>query len=201
MAVAFTDNEKMIIKEKLHDVAVQCIRRYGMRKTTVEQLTKMSGISKGSFYLFYSSKEILFFEVLESFQKRIFEELVNKLNKDNMPKKQVFIDAILQLYQSVKDSFILTIIQNNDIEYLFRKLPPELITRHHSFDDMLTVKLFEALEIEEEKKAEIFSAALRALFMTMLHEEEIGIHYIEALKMLLTGLADQITEGDINDNN
>lgn len=194
MAVAFTDSEKVIIKEKLHSVAEQCLRTYGVRKTTVEQLAKMSGISKGGFYLFYSSKEILFFEVLEVFQKSIFEQLISSLSKGATSKKQTFIDAVFELYISVKNSFIHNIIQNNEIEYLFRKIPPELIVKHHSFDDILTVKLFEAFQISEKQNTEVVSATLRAIFMTMLHEQEIGTHYIEALKMLITGVANQIIE-------
>ena len=200
MAAAFSENEKIIIRAKLHSAAERCLKIYGVRKTTVEQLAKMSGISKGAFYLFYKSKEILFFEVIESFQGRIFDSLISDLKNVNSSKKQTFIDAVFELYKNTKDSFILTIIQNNDIEYLFRKLPPEQIVQHHSFDDMMTVKLFEALDIEAQN-AEIVSAAMRAIFMTILHEKEIGIHYIQALKMLIIGVANQIMEEDLNDRN
>jgi len=194
MAVAFTEKEKELIKAKLHSAAEQCLRTLGVRKTTVEQLAKRAGISKGAFYIFYASKEILFFEVLEVFQNSICQQLISSLSKDSSSKRQIFIDEVFEVYKSVKKSFLLTIIQNNDIEYLFRKLPLELIAEHHSFDDLLTVKVFEALQIDEKQNAEVVSAALRAIFMTMLHEEEIGTHYMEAIKMLIIGVANQIIE-------
>lgn len=60
MPTAFNENEIKFIKLKLIESAQECLSKYGVRKTTVDQITEMSGISKGSFYKFYPSKEILF---------------------------------------------------------------------------------------------------------------------------------------------
>ena len=59
MATAFTDEEKKIIRKKLERAAKECLQRYGVRKTTVDQMVAMADISKGSFYSFYSSKNIM----------------------------------------------------------------------------------------------------------------------------------------------
>ena len=77
MATAFDDNEKELIRKKLKEAAEECLLKYGVKKTTVDQLVQMAGISKGSFYSFYSAKEVLFFIVLEEYQKSIISELIN----------------------------------------------------------------------------------------------------------------------------
>jgi AcrR family transcriptional regulator len=192
MAVGFTENEKLIINDKLKDAAKHCLKTYGVRKTTVEQLTKMAGISKGAFYNFYESKEILFFGVLEDFQSAVGEELIKILSENPHCKKLGFIDGIFHLFIKVKDSFLITLIENQDLEYLMRKLPQEIIANHHSFDDALAEKIFKILGINASEKIEVVSAALRAIFLTMLHEKEIGVHYEKALKVLITGVADEI---------
>jgi len=192
MAVGFTENEKIIIREKLQNAAEQCLKTYGVRKTTVEQLTKIVGISKGAFYNFYEAKEILFFEVLEKFQESIGRELIEIFMKNTLSKKEAFSQGIFQMYLNTKDSFIVTIMQNNDFEYLVRKLPEELIRSHHSFDDELATNIFKVLDIEENEKVEVVSAALRAVFLTMLHQKEIGPCYDDALKILITGVANEI---------
>lgn len=81
MSTAFSDNEKELINLKLIEVAEECLKKYGVRKTTVDQIVQMTGISKGSFYNFYPKKEILFFTVLEEYQKSIIENLTKKLRK------------------------------------------------------------------------------------------------------------------------
>ena len=63
--MAFTDEQNEQIRNDLIRAARRCGITIGMRKTSVEQLTNAAGISKGSFYKFFDSKELLFFAVLE----------------------------------------------------------------------------------------------------------------------------------------
>lgn len=83
MATAFTDKEKEVIRKKLHKVAKECLKRSGVRKTTVDQMAAMADISKGSFYKFYPSKEMLFFTVLEEYQIDIMNRLAKQLGQEN----------------------------------------------------------------------------------------------------------------------
>ena len=45
MATAFTTEEKEVIRKKLHKVAKECLQRYGVKKTTVDQMAAMVDIS------------------------------------------------------------------------------------------------------------------------------------------------------------
>ena len=72
MATAFTQQEKRFIRRELRRVAREFASSIGMRRTTVEQLAAAAGISKGAFYKFYDTKELLFFEVLEEFHSEIY---------------------------------------------------------------------------------------------------------------------------------
>ena len=64
MAKAFDDNERKLIKDKLKEGALLFIQQQGVRKTSVDELVKYANISKGAFYLFYTSKELLFFDTI-----------------------------------------------------------------------------------------------------------------------------------------
>ena len=55
MAKAFDDNERKLIKDKLKEGALLFIQQQGVRKTTVDELVKYANISKGAYYLFYTS--------------------------------------------------------------------------------------------------------------------------------------------------
>lgn len=197
MATAFSDSERELIRIKLNDIARECLLKYGVKKTTVDQIVQMAGIAKGSFYNFYSRKEILFFTVLEEYQKSIIDELTNKLKEDNNIDVDKFTELIYGLYQDVRKSFIMNIIQNQEFEYLMRKLPKELIIDHHSLDDILTKKIFSYIKIKDDINIDVFTASLRAIFMSMIYIEEIGEkNFDEVLKILIKGLAQQIIEED-----
>ncbi len=55
MPRTYSESEREFIRKKLTEEAVYCLERYGVRKTTVDELVKRAGIPKGTFYLFYRS--------------------------------------------------------------------------------------------------------------------------------------------------
>ncbi|RPJ03614.1 MAG: TetR/AcrR family transcriptional regulator, partial [Spirochaetaceae bacterium] len=61
MPKGFTEREKELIRKKLYTEGTRLFGQYGVQKTTVDEIAKAAGISKGSFYGFYDSKEELFF--------------------------------------------------------------------------------------------------------------------------------------------
>lgn len=63
MPKTFSDSERAYIRRRLMEEAKECLGLYGIRKTTVDELVKRVKIPKGTFYLFYESKELLFFDV------------------------------------------------------------------------------------------------------------------------------------------
>ncbi len=77
MPRAFTGTEKEEIRAKLLETGLACFTRYGLKKTTIEDLTKPVKISKAAFYHFFDSKEALYAELLlerfPAMQRRIVE--------------------------------------------------------------------------------------------------------------------------------
>lgn len=64
MARSFSEREKEAIRKGLIAACQQSWAQYGYKKTSVDELCRQAGISKGAFYLFFPSKESLFCEVL-----------------------------------------------------------------------------------------------------------------------------------------
>lgn len=64
MAVAFTADEKDGIARVLVETAEQLFATQGLKKTSLDELVQAAGISKGSFYVFFDSKESLYLEVM-----------------------------------------------------------------------------------------------------------------------------------------
>ena len=197
MATAFTDEEKEIIRKKLQKAAKECLQRYGVRKTTVDQMVAMVDISKGSFYSFYSSKEMLFFRVLEEYQIDIMNRLEEQLEQENQINANQFVQLLYDFYQDFRYSFVFTIFKNHEIELLIRKLPKEVITTHHLLDDRMVEKIVSRINIRKTVSVEIVSALFRTIAMSILHIEEIGKKQFDTiLKLLIQGIVGQIIEED-----
>ena len=197
MATAFTDKEKEVIRKKLHKAAKECLQRYGVRKTTVDQMVAMVDISKGSFYSFYSSKEMLFFRVLEEYQIDIMNRLEEQLEQENQINADRFAQLLYDFYQDFRYSFVFNIFKNHEMELLIRKLPKEVITTHQLLDDRMAEKILSRINIRETVSVEIVSALFRTIAMSILHIEEIGKKQFDTiLKLLIQGIVGQIIEED-----
>ena len=197
MATAFTSEEKEVIRKKLHKVAKECLKRYGVKKTTVDQMAAMVDISKGSFYNFYSSKEMLFFTVLEEYQIDVMNCLTEQLGMETKIDTNRLVELLYDFYQDFRYSFMYTIFKNHEMELLIRKLPKEAITNHHLIDDRMVKKIVSRINIRENVSVEIVSALFRTIAMTILHIEEIGEEEFDiTLKLVIQGVVEQITKED-----
>jgi len=197
MATAFTTEEKEVIRKKLHKVAKECLQRYGVKKTTVDQMAAMTDISKGSFYNFYSSKEMLFFAVLEEYQIDVMNRLTEQLGMETKIDTNRLVQLLYDFYQDFRYSFMYTIFKNHEMELLIRKLPKEVITNHHLIDDRMVKKIVSRIDIRENVSVEIVSALFRTIAMTILHIEEIGEEQFDTtLKLVIQGIVEQITKED-----
>ena len=197
MATAFTTEEKEVIRKKLHKVAKECLQRYGVKKTTVDQMAAMADISKGSFYNFYSSKEMLFFTVLEEYQIDVMDRLTEQLGMEAKIDTNRLVQLLYDFYQDFRYSFMYTIFKNHEMELLVRKLPKEVITNHHLIDDRMVKKIVSRINIRENVSVEIVSALFRTIAMTILHIEEIGEEQFDTtLRLVIQGVVEQITKED-----
>ena len=192
MVVAFTDKEKELIREKLIKEAKECLKNYGVKKTTVDELVNRVGISKGAFYKFYKSKEILFFDVFNDFEAELRIQMKEKVLRAGEITKEAFVEILCQVYLEVKNSFILTLFAKNEIEYLMRKLPDEVLKDHYISDNQFVEQLLSLIKMKENQDIVTISTAFRGVFMTLLFADEIGDNYEAALKLMIKGIIEVI---------
>ncbi|MGH7637405.1 MAG: TetR/AcrR family transcriptional regulator, partial [Gemmatimonadaceae bacterium] len=77
--------------------------RHGLRGTSVGDLARAAGIAKGSFYLFFESKELLFFAVLLEAESEVRETLVRRIDRSFASATQ-FIEHVLQVQMDLLQS-------------------------------------------------------------------------------------------------
>jgi AcrR family transcriptional regulator len=185
---AFTEEEKSFVRNKLIEAAKACLATTGIKKTTVEQLSRAAGISKGAFYLFYDSKELLFLDALESIQTKIHQTLISEM-KRHKNKREAFVQLIKKMFEDFRP--ILNVLANEEYEVLLRRVPQERINQHIEMDDRAS-RLFSEEISGNKMDAELLSAVLRMLMLGMLHQYEVGSRAEEAFDYLLEAVADKI---------
>lgn len=195
-----TQKERQTIISELRNAAMESMLQKGVKKTTVDELVNKVHIPKGTFYLFYDSKEMLLYDALMQKEEETHQMLSAALQKLTPPFSTDSLTELL--YQFFQIGFQLGIFQlmvSGELDVMMRKLPDELVKEHISKDDdFLTVfrTLFPAMSMEQ---LQTYSAAFRAIFFTATYQREIGDEFQQALKILIRGLVIQMKE-DSNDN-
>ena len=193
MPKALSEKEREEIQQNLEEAVVKLISTKGLKGTTVDELTKAARIPKGTFYLFYPSKEMLIFSVINKEHDKtytILNEEIKKLEANYSIEE--FTTLLVNSFLEAKNSSYLTLLKNGELDLLMRKLSDETVKAHQEEDeDFFTLfkTLFPRLNKEQIK---LYSASTRALFFTLFYEREIGEDYESVLKLLLRGLADQM---------
>ena len=117
-----TEHEKEMVREAMYTKGIELIRKKGVKRVTVEDITIATNIGKGSFYSYYNSKEELLYTIIKKNENRMFERVESVLSQ-KIKLKERLIKALKEIYLAA-DSIVLY-VSPSDIEYLLRKLPDE----------------------------------------------------------------------------
>ena len=185
--MAFTDEQNKQIRNDLIWEARRCGITIGMRKTSVERLTEAVGISKGSFYKFFDSKELLFFAVLENIHTECFMAAQKSLQEnESLPPAGRAAAAILAACRWLADTKAFVFIEN-DADFLLHRLPEEVKSAHYHDDETHIRALLEAGGLRPKGGMALAAATVRGLILTVSHQEQIGALYPQVLETLVRG--------------
>ena len=194
MPKSYSEQEREYIRKRLKEEAAKCLARYGVRRTTVDEIVKRVNIPKGTFYLFYRSKEMLLFEVIQEQQESVNRELYQTISglADGPLSAKRLTDVVYEFYKKTEEMPILKWIGVGEVELLVRKLPPEIVEGHFRDDTDTIEKMLALFPAKKEVDTKVISAAFHAIYFATLHKAEIGEQYDRALYSLIYGIVAQI---------
>lgn len=195
MPKSYSKQERVYIKKRLKEEAAKCLAQYGVRRTTVDEIVKRVNIPKGTFYLFYKSKELLLFEAIQEQHEIVNRELYKALS--NLATQELsaekLTDVIFEFYKMTEKMPILKMLDLGEVELLARKLPREIVEEHLQDDTDTIEKMFALLPIRKEVDIKVMSAVFHAVYYATLHKAEIGEEqYDAALRILIYGIVTQV---------
>ena len=190
MPAGFTDKEKQQIEKRLIDEGEKLFSLHGLKKTTIKEITEAVGISQGSFYKFFDSKEDLYFKILDLEGHKIRKELYEDLDLiENKPKKGLK-KLLINTYQILEENKLFEdLIYGDSYNILVRKLPEEKIEEHIETDfkeiEPLIIK-WQEMGILKDINPKAVTGLLHALFYVTIHKKDIGKSvYNETFELLV----------------
>jgi AcrR family transcriptional regulator len=174
MARAFDAKEKTIIDERLLDAAEHLFGRYGLRKTRVEEITREAGISKGSFYRFYESKELLCFAVIERVQSRQREAMRDLAAQGGAPADR--LERVIRFGLRVLEETPVLRMMTEQEEYaqLVRGVPVDRLEGEFRDDELFLRSLLADIGGDLSVEPEVATGLIRSVFFVAMSSGRIA---------------------------
>ena len=192
MARSFTEREKENIKKSLQEACKQSWTQYGYKKTSVDDLCKQAGISKGAFYLFFESKEALFCDLLCSVQKEIQDAAWKVM--EECENKYGVAEALKLIYREYdKDNFLYN-SNNTDFTILMNKLSEEQFKKieesNNRNQQIFTSQPYLKLKVDTNKALSV----LYSLIMNIKNKDILPYNHVETFDFMVDHLIDSLYE-------
>jgi AcrR family transcriptional regulator len=180
MPRAFLPDERERIEARLLETGRRLFERQGLRKTNVAELAAAAGIGKGSFYLFYPSKEALFMAISDRFEQQLKSAFTAEL--DAMRKRGADTLTLLRRYFALhfeafeRHPFLALLTDRAELEPLLMRVGPERFAAERERDAIFFAELIATWQREGLVDPDLDPRAISALsraVLALIHGREL----------------------------
>lgn len=134
MTRSFSEQEKEDIRKRLLDLGLKHFSTYGFKKTNVDEIARAAGISKGAFYRFYESKEMLFMDVMEQVEVRGREEILKAITLPGPTSRARLYGILKTAFDLFRELPIMHFFSGGDLGTLLHQVPADKFREHIASD-------------------------------------------------------------------
>lgn len=159
MAKAFTEAQRLEIREKMMETAIELFHENGAKALSIQELTKRVGISQGGFYTFWKDKESLIIDVMCYRSEQKLNDIEKNFSHSLTDPVQFLVDVIYEYSMDIvrkietkpiyKDSFqIFERSEDKRIKRLYARFLDNLVSywkEHDAIQNATVEGLYNAL--------------------------------------------------------
>jgi len=203
MTRSFSDEEKQDISNTLLTRGKEMFERYGMKKTSIEELTRAAGIAQGSFYLFYNSKEELFFEILDAEERVLREHIARMVVESPMDRKECKQILTRSFEMMHENAIIRHILIDGEHSRFFSRIRKERLKAHLEEESTFIQSLITRMQsdgIIRKVRPDVLTGLFFGLFLLGEQRSRIGeVVFDQVIDLLIDALCDAlVTRGELN---
>lgn len=205
MPKIYSEEEKKQIIQRLKAEANILMQEKGVKKTTVDELVKRVGIPKGTFYLFYPSKESLLFDVAQDFHEQIDEHMTTgayKIMQDkNMSMDSLdfsncveeVTDLIFGAMEITYNSCLKVLLEPESMALVLSKLPDDVLAKHREDDSDIGAGIFKELAVKRNLNVQALSGTFMMIILGGMYKREIGEeNWKDSMRIAIKGIVLQL---------
>lgn len=189
--IIFKNESRDRAKNKMYENGYNLIKKHGIKKTLVEDITKVTGIAKGTFYNFFESKELFIYEVIV-YKRKCIKGMLNEiilanggLDKENLKK------FVINL--TFGDNNIYSYLDDDDMRALELKVPEA--TSSKSFDKDIALMILNSIDIKERNNCDykIIANYIKILSLTVSNKNKLNDEVLDqTIDLIINSLVNYI---------
>ncbi len=183
MPKAWDEREKELVKNSLRQEGKKLFEKFGVQKTTVDDIVRAVNISKGAFYIFYRSKEELFFDILEGLEDEFRGKIFKNISGAGIINRKIFKKFLFDIIEMMTALPMISQLNASNYDYFLRKIPEETLNKHMKRDRDDFTGLFGIWMdrgLMKKVDMEALNGILLNLFYFIMHRDDFGAGDIDA---------------------
>ena len=169
-------------RKKIIDKAWELFIKNGYEETKVEDITRELGISKGSFYTYFATKDELLYEILEKIKKKIINVL-GAIDISQQPDKVLedYVRAKMNSAVQLLNNMRLNIVEKNVLNPKLRNIVEKFNKKNGNKYNLQIISEFILISVEEF----LFDELVLKSFRNMKEDEIINIKNTDKIEISL----------------
>lgn len=115
------------VREQIFKAGFTLIKQHGLKKTSVSEIAKCSGIATGTFYNFFSSKEEFVYQLI-LYKRAVVKDAFAALTSEGKVRKEQFKEYLHKVY--LEDNDVFQYLNDSEIDLLNARWPAEYWKNH-----------------------------------------------------------------------
>lgn len=192
----FNETEEARIKEALIHSGRERFAKTGLKKTSINDLTKAAGIAQGTFYKFFDSKELLYFTLLKQEEEAVREMLFTDFQSVAKITPRQFARILSKALLIIEQMPVLArVMRTEEFDLLVRKLPSDILTEYDEVDPFNFTSLMNHWKLQGQMdkslSVEVLNGVIKLVFQLSLHHQDVGE---EVFEESLTFIIESVSE-------
>lgn len=189
--IIFKNEGRERAKNTMYENGYKLIIKHGIKKTLVEDITKVTGIAKGTFYNFFESKELFIYEIImykrSCVKSKLNQIILEKGKLDRESLKNFIIDL------TFGDNNIYNYLNDEDIAGLELKVPSS--TSSKAFDQDIALMILNSIDIGDRNNCDykIIANYIKILSLVVSNKKKLNDEVLQpTIDLIINSVLDYI---------
>ncbi len=195
MPLIFDEAGRVKLRTQLLDNGFQLIKRFGLKKTSVSDIAKASGIATGTFYNFFKTKEEFVYQIILYKREQSKESFQALLDQNGLLDKAGFRKFLQSIFHA--DNNIFEYLSQDEVAMLYSRWPQNYMKDSGSGEQTTVWILDHIANKRPDCSWKVFANFCKAVSIIRYGKANL---YSEAYDEMLDGIIKAILDYVIEDN-